>query len=428
MSRRLPHAFTESNAPKVSNAGPYTLSQITAGSDAWNDLFGPSVVGGLPFMGELQALNVSAVYSCVNLIAGAIAAMPLNVYRRADDGEVEQLPSDDLWWLLNEQMLPRWSAANGWEFVAQSKLLRGDGFKKIHRTPNGQIIGFEPLHYPRVQPIPTPDGKRLVYWVAPDPTVPGSASLKPEVLDQDDVLHYAGFGFDGVRGLSPLRHALRLTGGVANAAQEYSARFFANGARPDYVLATDGNVSPENVSKLREQIDERHNGVDKAHRPMILTQGLKPHALGLPAEEMQLLGTRQFQIEEICRIFGVPPFMVGHTDKTTSWGSGVEQMGVGFVRYALRRHLNKIENEANRKVYPRSARKVLRFDTTELERANFKDLIAGFRTAVGRAGEPGIMTPEEVRERLNLKRVPTHGKLAEGNPNASPAPAEPADS
>ena len=389
-------------------------------------LFSPSIfgetlnLGGLPPLTERGALAVSAVYAAANLISGTIASLPVQVYSRSSDGERERLPSDNFWWILNEEMTPRWNAAAGWEHLGLSLLLRGDAFLRIRRNRLGEVTGLEPLAYDRVTPVAMPGGARLVYVVEADPALRAPTAGGREVLDQDDMIHVPGFGFDGLTGLSPLRTALRLAAPVASAMQEYSARFFSNGARPDYVLTTDQGLSPEAIAQLREQINERHGGVENSRKPMLLTNGLKTAPLSIPADEMQLLESRKFAVEEIARIFGVPPFMIGHNEKTTSWGSGVEAMGVGFVRYTLRQHLNKIETELNRKLI-RSSRKVLAFDTTELERADFKTLLEGFRIALGRAGESPIMTVEEVRERLSLQRQPATPFPA----LAAPPPADP---
>jgi hypothetical protein len=150
----------------------------------------------------------------------------------------------------------------------------------------------------------------------------------------------------------------------------------------------------------------------------------------MPLEDVELLAIRQFQVEEIARAYLVPPFMIGHNEKTTSWGSGVEAMGVGFVRYTLRNYLNRIETEFNRKVY-RGGNKFLAFDTTELERADTKSLFEAFRIALGRAGERPFMNQDEVRRYLKLKKKPggdTMEPLMAGAAPAEPAtPAEPVD-
>jgi HK97 family phage portal protein len=197
------------------------------GSDAWSDWFGNPGIVGLPVVSEQTALTVSAIFSCVNLIAGAISALTTQLYRRRDEGEHEQIYGDPLWWTLNEEFCPRWNAANGWEYLAQSLLLHGDGIGIIQRKAGlnlGMIEGIDPVHPIATTILPTPDYKRLVYVI----TRPWGAV---EVYDQDDVLHFPGFGFNGFRGLSPLRHQLRMTGAVGLATQEFAARFFANGAR-----------------------------------------------------------------------------------------------------------------------------------------------------------------------------------------------------
>jgi len=400
--------------PPVRNQGYYLTGEI----------FGESLpVAGLPVLNERGALAVSAVYAAVNLIAGTIASLPVQVYARQADGERDRLHNDDLWWILNEQMTPRWNAAAGWEHLGLSLLLRGDAYLRIRRDPNGRVLGLEPLAYDRVTPVLNVTDGELLYDIAPDPLLPAPKDGKRVVVIQADMIHVPGFGFNGLHGLSPLRHALRLAAPVASAMQEYSARFFSNGARPDYVLTTDQGLSPAAIDQLREQIQEAHGGLAKSRKPMLLTNGLKTAPLSLPADEMQLIESRKFAVEEIARIYGVPPFMIGHNEKTTSWGSGVEAMGVGFVRYTLRQHLNKIETELNRKLI-RGPRKVLAFDTTDLERADFKTLLDGFRIALGRAGEPAFMTVEEVRERLSLKRQPEtpFPTLSPAQPDPAPAP------
>jgi HK97 family phage portal protein len=312
--------------------------------------------------------------------------------------------------VLNEEMTPRWSAANGWEFLIQSLLLHGDGFARIVRDRQSMPVGLKPMHPTAVEVVANLDLDRLVYIYTPNENE-GQSGPK-FILDQDDVIHLAGFGFDGLRGMSPLRYALREAGSVAMAAQKYSGAFFANSARPDYALRTDQKLSPDAIENLRSQLADNHQGVDRAFKPMVLQGGLDIKTITMPVTDIQLIETRQFQIEEIARIYGVPPFMIGYNEKTTSWGSGVEAMGTGFVRFSLRQHLNKIETELNRKLF-RTAAKRVEFDTFDLERADMKSMFEAFRIGIGRAGEPGFISVEEARMRLNMKRRPD-GTLSQG--------------
>lgn len=406
--------------PIRNDLNPVDSSLIIRGTSMFEAL--TQQAGGLIVPNEQSALTISAVYASVNLIAGAISALPVCIYRRdIATGEMDRLPDDDLHWILNEQMMPRWSAASGWEFMVQNLLLQGDAFAIIHRK-GPMIAGLEPVHSLRVWVLPNADGTRLIYVIDPDPLYSGTSKPGERlVLDQDDVLHVPGFGFDGYRGLSPLRYALRMTGAVSLATQEYAARFFANSARPDVYFTTDQKLGPDVVDKLRDQINERHQGPLNAHKPIILTNGLDAKTLTMPVEDLQLLQTRQFQIEEVARIYGIPPFMIGHNEKTTSWGSGVEAMGTGFVRYTLRQHLNKFQTEINRKLF-RTAARVAEFDTWDLERADLSTMMTAFRTAIGASpGLKPIMSVNEARGFMRLKKIPGGDDMSA---SAEPAPKE----
>lgn len=401
---------------------PRAQSQIDSGQvrrgDGVFEAFTGSSGTGAP--SEREALAVTAVYACVSLISGAIASLPMHVYRRASDGDLTPDFNHPHWWILNEQFSPRWSAAAGWSFMTASKLLHGDGFAEILRSRNGDILGLVPLLPQRVKVIATPDGSRLVYEVHPDPTVDvaESESLKVRVLDQDDVLHVPGFGFNGLRGMSALRNALRTSGRLAISSQDFSNSFFHNQAKPDFVLKSAGNLTDEQFERMKAQLALEHQGTMNAGRPLILEGGLDVKELTMTLEDAQLLETRRFQVEEIARVFNVPPFMIGHTTTTSAWGSGVEAMGAGFVRYTLRDHLNAFHNEINRKFY-RRPNLCAEFDTFELERGDFKAMAEGVRIGLGRAGEPAVMTIEEGRRMLRLPKkmagtVPSPGQSGEG--------------
>lgn len=391
-------------------------SAVRRGDDVWTAFTGGA--GSAP--SERAAMQVTAVSACVTLISGAISSLPMHVYRRSLEGDLSRDINSDLWWILNEEFAPRWTASSGWAFLTASKLLHGDGFAEILRRSTGQITGLVPLHPNRVRVIATPDGQRLVYEIQPDPTIesplPGVQRIR--VLDQDDMLHVPGFGFNGLRGLSALRNSLRNSGSLAINAQNFSESFLENMARPDFALRTEGKLTDEQFARLQAMLDARR-GPANAGREMILEGGLDIKTLTMPLEEMQLLETRKFQVEEIARAFGVQPFMIGHTEKSSSWGSGLESMGAGFVRYTLRDHLNAFQNEINRKFF-RTARFVAEFDTTELERGDTKAMFEAMRIGLGRAGEAPILTIEEARQTLRLPRqmpagetIPTEGQTDE---------------
>lgn len=405
---------------------PTPLPAIIKGTSFYEALAGAS--GGLPPVNEQTVLRLSAVYACVALLAGVLAAFPKNVFRRKVDGQREQAMNEDLWWKLNEEFCPRWSAASGWEFTYSSLLLRGDGFIRIDRS-GASASGFTPKHPDETIVVPSKDGKRLIYRFAAD----GGSFANGVTLDQDDVIHIPGFGFDGTHGMSPLRHWLRMTGAAGLAAQDYSARFFANGARPDLALETDALMAPDKVEEMLEQWAARFQGVDRSHRPAVLHNGLKIKPITLPAKDLQLLEVRQFSVEEIARVFGVPPVMIGQMSKTTAWGTGIEMLGRGLNRYTFRPHINRSTQELNRKLF-RTASRFIEFDVAMIEEGDLKSQYEADRIAIGRAGEPGFMTVNEVRRRHNLAPKVGGDELSTGagtattpakEPEAPPAPDNP---
>lgn len=395
---------------------PVDSSNVRRGDGVWEAFTG----GDDEAPSERRAMQLTAVWASVSLIAGAISSLPMHIYRRSAEGDMTRDINADLWWILNEQFSPRWPASAGWSFITASKLLHGDGFAEILRNRSGAISGLMPLHPNRVRVIATPDGQRLVYEVQPDPTItrpdPSVASIR--TLDQDDILHVPGFGFNGLRGMSALRFSLRNSGRLAINAQTFSSRFLENMARPDFALKAAANLTDEQFQRLKTMLDV-HRGPGRAGTPMILEGGLDIKELTMPLEDVQLLETRKFQVEEIARAFGVQPFMIGHVDKTSSWGTGIEAMGAGFVRYTLRDHLNAFENEMNRKFF-RTARFVAEFDTAELERGDTKAMFEAARIGLGRAGEPAIISIEEARQKLRYPK-----KMEGSPPEVKPAAPDP---
>lgn len=412
----LSHWKAEREAARIQNAGGnvYPSSSGTSGSQLYEWLTAGSGSNAGPAVTERTAMGIGAVYACVGLIGGAIASLPLPIYKRTESGR--QRVDHDIWWLLNEQPCACMSAAVMWEYLIWSLLLHGDAFAVIKRASRLSpiIAEIEPVHPQSVTVQEV--NERLVYTIINcDETL---------VLDQDDMLHIPGLGFDGARGLSPLRYAARQTFGLALAAEEYSARFFSNGARPDYVITTETKMDADQQKLFRESWMARYSGTKNAHIPAILSGGnADVKALNLSPEEAQLMATRNFQATDIARIFGVPPHMIGITDKSTSWGSGIEQQSIGFVKYTLQRHLVKIEQEINRKVFRRSLQLFAEFNTAGLERGDTKARNESYRIAAGRAGEPGWMTINEIRKLENLP--PIDGGDVLFNPNtAAGVPAQ----
>jgi len=380
------------NKQRVNNAA-VPSSSVVRGSDGYS-MFAIPNNAGVPVT-ESTVMNVSAVYACIQLISGAMASLPLPIYERTKTGR--QRVDHPLWWLLNEQPLPRCSASTFWRYMMTSKLLHGDGFALIKRKSafSPEIVSITPWHPLAVNVYL--NGDRLAYQFI---NYIGGQGIESQMYDQDDVLHFTGVGFNGLRSVSPLRHALRNAAGIALAADKYSAEFFSASAKPEIVIKTEmAKLSTEQKDLIIDAWKSIQQG-DRT-RPGVLGAGMSLQELTINAEEAQLLQSRMFQIEDIARIYGVPPFMIGHTQNTTSWGSGVEQMGIGFVKYTLSQHIVDAEQEINRKLFL-TEKNFCEFNTAGLERGDIKTRNESYRIGLGRAGEPAWLTVNEVRAAENL--------------------------
>ena len=365
--------------------------------EEWAEYFGvKSASSGVAVTVE-SAKRSAAVYSCVRLIAGAVALLPLPIFERTPDGG-RKVFDHPLWWMLNESPYPTLTACSFWEWMLASSLLRGDGIAQILRDRNGNITGFMPIPRQCVD-VDILNG-RLVYYISDGQTNYG--------LFDHDVLHFPGFGFDGIKGESVIRYAARQAVGTALAADDYAGEFFANGASPSIALSYPQGVAPTEAQQnhLREQFAERYTGTGNRHRPLLLVNGGKVEPVSLNAEDAQLLETRKFQVVEIARAFGVPPHMIGETSASTSWGSGIEQMSIGFVRYTLGPHLRRIEQELNRKLWPQSPKYFVEFNRDGLLAGDSKTESEVIAKSLGGPGAQGWRTVNEARRLKNLPPVP----------------------
>jgi len=375
---------------------------VTSSDPRIMEIFGaPQTASGMQ-VSETSSMRVSAVYACVRIIAGAIASMPLDIYRRMAGGTRQRInESHNLWWLLNEQPHVRWTASAMWKWLIKSELLRGDGYCWIQRDRAGQPIELLPL-WPYTVTVELRAGRLAYFFVDPDGQRRG--------VDQDDMIHIPGFGYDGIRGMSAIQWGARNGIGIALATDDFSGRFFGAGAMVRHVLKTNGKMAKGQVDELRQQFEDRYAGLDNAYRPMVLTEGMDVKELSMSAADSQLLEARKFQVIDIARSFGVPGFMIGANENTTSWGSGVEHMSLGFVKYTLQERLTTIEQELNRKLF-RTAGTLVKFNVDELLRGDSAARAKFLRELVGGSQGPGIISADEAR--LTEGFAPMGGASAE---------------
>ncbi len=223
------------------------------------------------------------------------------------------------------------------------------------------------------------------------------------MFDQDDVLHWTFIGWDGLKGFSPLDCA-RNAIGLSIAGQEFNERFFGQGSAADYAFEFPQKFDEQQAEIFYSLWERNHSGLSKQRMPIIADNGAKVARLDFKANESQLMESRSFQVEDICRFYGVPPHMVGHTSKTTSWGTGIEEQTLGFVKFTLRDILKGLEQEINRKLL-RSAKFYSKFNLDALLRADSKGRADFYKAALGGTQNPGFMTVNEVREIENLAPI-----------------------
>lgn len=347
-----------------------------------------------------RAMRLSAVYACVRLLGGAVASMPVEIYKR--EGAARSVADNNpIWWLLNEEPCPMFSAPMAWEFWVTSQCFYGDAFALIVRNKRNpylidELIPLDPRlvwirivnrRYTYVISLPVTDGEEMI----------------PIAFDQDDILHFTGPGFNPRTGrsMSVLQYAASRAAPIARHAEELADRAFTRGNIADVVLTYPKAVSKDQREQLIEQYRKKHSGLDNLGTPLVLAEGGEVNQLKMTAADAQLLESRSFQVIDIARAFGVPPFMIGEMSKTTSWGSGVSEMGRGFVLYSVQPYLNRMQAEINRKVF-RTARYFAEFDPTPLTRADPAADALWLRQVLGGQQGPGLMSVDEVRARRNL--------------------------
>lgn len=386
------------------------------------EIFGtlPSSSGAV--VNEATAMRVSAVYAGVRLLAGAVATTPCSFYRRTANGRTGA-NDHDYWWLFNEQPCGRFSAATFWEFITSQSLLRGDGVAYLARNSrySSRIDAVIPV--PRGQVDVLRRGDQLLYRIQ-DQLEDGTWGSF--IATQDDVLHFSGFGFDGVRGMSVIQWGARQATGIAIKADEHAGSTFASGASVQYAVKL-----PAGKTMTQAQQDDFRaawvakygSGVGVSKVPLILTEGLDVAELSMTSADAQLLESRKFQVIDIARAFGIPPHLLGETSASTSWGTGIEQLSLGFIKWAIRPHLQRWQQEMNRKLFGRSTF-FAEFNVDGHLEGDSKAQAEYFGKALGGPGALGWMTVNEVRRLKNLPPIDGGDKLFDpGKAQAAPPPS-----
>ena len=347
---------------------------------------------------ERSAMQMTAVYSCVRILAEAIAGLPLHVYRYNSDGGKAMALYHPLYRLLHDEPNQEMSSFVFRETLMTHLLLWGNAYAQIIRNGKNEIVALYPL-MPNKMSVDRDESGHLyyTYYRGSDEAIKNKEFAV--TLQPSDVLHIPGLGFDGLVGYSPIAMAKNAIG-MAIACEEYGAKFFANGAAPGGVLEHPGTI--KDPQRVRESWQSTFGGSGNANKIAVLEEGMKYTPIGISPEQAQFLETRKFQINEIARIFRVPPHMVGDLEKSSF--SNIEQQSLEFVKYTLDPWVIRWEQSIQRSLLSRDEKAVyfVKFNLEGLLRGDYQSRMNGY--AIGR--QNGWMSANDIRELENLDRIP----------------------
>ena len=346
---------------------------------------------------EHSSMQMTAVYACVRILAEAVAGLPLHIYRYKDTGGKERAQDHPLYLLLHDEPNPEMTAFAFRETLMGHLLLWGNAYAQIIRNGKGEVLGLYPL-MPTKMRVDRDAVGRIYYCYSRTPEDTPIGQNGQVYLRAEEVLHIPGLGYDGIIGYSPIAMAKNAVG-MAIACEEYGAKFFANGAAPGGVLEHPGIV--KDPQRVRESWNSVYQGSGNAHKMAVLEEGMKYQAIGISPEQAQFLETRKFQINEIARIFRVPPHMVGDLEKSSF--SNIEQQSLEFVKYTLDPWVVRWEQSINR-ILLRTEEKgkyFVKFNVDGLLRGDYQSRMSGY--AVGR--QNGWLSANDIRKLENLDRI-----------------------
>lgn len=319
-----------------------------------------------------QAMRLSAVFACLRLLSEAVSTMPLDTFVRSEGARLPYRPRPDYLTF----MPPQGSRIDYLSQVMLSLLTNGNAFVATPRDALGVPLDLIPIDPTRVT-VRRDNQGQISYRV-------GNTDY-----DAFDVMHIKGMSLPGaLRGLSPLGYAAE-TVDLGLSAQRYGAAFFSNGAVPAAVIEAPNDMTQPAVDRFAAMWNQRHQGTGNAGKVGVLTQGARLNKVSINPDEAQFLETRQFQVPDVARIFGVPPHLIADASNSTSWGSGLAEQNLAFGQFSLRPWVDRIEDAHGRLLTTHGLPQVfvklnmdalLRAGTTERYTAHQIGLAAGFLT------------------------------------------------
>ena len=362
----------------------------------WPFVFGRSSAG--KNVNEFTAMQTTAVYACVRILAESIASLPLHLYEYDGQGQ-KKAPEHPLYFLLHDSPNPEMTSFIFRETAMIHLLLFGNSFSQILRDGMGRVVGLYPL-LPNHMSVDRDENGEIVYTYTPindsNPKIKSGRQIK---LRRQDVLHIPGLGFDGLVGYSPIAMAKNAVG-MTLACEDYGSAFFVNGARPGGVLKHPGVL--KDPSKLRDSWQAVYGGTANTGKVVVLEEGVEFQSISIPPEEAQFLETRKFQIDEIARLFRVPPHMIGDLEKSSF--NNIEQQSLEYVKYTLNPWVVRWEQSLQKALLNPAERGkyFIKFNVDGLLRGDYQSRMAGY--AVAR--QNGWLSSNDIREMENMNPIP----------------------
>lgn len=395
MSRDL---STASDGASIWQKAVYILARFTGLIEAT----GPR---GLTIGGESNAgpqvnlpnvLGLSTAWACINLYAGVTGTLPCQVGRKVSATESAPAPDHWLYRLVHDSPNADMTALEFWEFIAACLELRGNAYAEIMRiTDDGRPVALHPLNPDAVQPFRNAAGA-IRYRV----TINGRQSER----GPDTIWHIRGFGGDPLGGISTLAIG-RQVFGLALAGDEAAAMTFRNGMRPTGAFVFEDSFKGDQRDRAASVMAELYSGAINSGRPLVLDRGQKWQSIQMAPDDAQMLQTRAFSVEEICRMFQTPPVLIGHAAQgQTMWGTGLEQIKLGWHQFSLLRRLERIEQSAMKWLMTpadRAAGYFMEFNAEGFLRGDSR----GRSSFYGAGLKDGWLTVNEVRRWENLPPV-----------------------
>jgi HK97 family phage portal protein len=360
----------------------------------WSEMFGASTATGKPVSVD-SAMQLSTVWACVRLLSETVSTLPLRVYRKRAGGGRDVATDHWLYALLCKSPNSEMTPGRFRLFIVASLTVRGNAYVEKRRI-GGRIVALHPLLPQNVVVKRDPVNGRLIYRVTDD-----KGGVR--TLQADDVMHIRGFGLDGICGMQPVGTGREIIG-AATAANEASAKIFAQGMQASGILTVEGgSLNAEQRERIRTNLTTFSQST-AAGKLMVLEAGMKYQGITMNPESAQMLATRGFNVEEICRWWGVPPFMVGHMDKASSWAASVEAQNLHFLTSCLRPILDNIEQEIIRCLVPREEWDTIyaEFSVEGLLRADSAGRAAFYNSAL----QNGWMNRNQVCALENMPPIP----------------------